>query len=487
MNHKPEGRQQIMSGRFAKLNKEWLLRGWTDVPWALVNWRNGDFRELGRDGFYVAQSCDGRTDFGSPAFLPRHIALLDRFIAMGIAEQCSAGETLEAGQEYRAAGNPVVRGLHWSITGLCNLNCRHCFMEAPTERFGDFSLGEIWRLIDQFERANVPEVALTGGEPFMRKDLPEIIKRLTEKKIGVAEIFTNGVLITGAILDTFKRFGQRPLFKISFDGCRTHDYMRGTQDIEAKVIEAIRRVKSGGFPVTAITSVDRVTRNNLAETYQLMKELQVDGWWLAPPVEIGNWRGSDTGLSLEEMVEVCTPLLQRWTADGGPFRLKLWRFGLFRGPENGANGQCGMAPLPVATPDSWNCNGTHSRPYLLPDGALLPCSGYTGTSLMESMPNLLKQDLTEVWTDSPLRRISDLKKRDVLARNKACAGCEFFPECGSGCRVFGLTRTGDLLARDPVACELFRGGYIQRFREIAEAAGQAGFSADCCESSGEQG
>jgi len=73
-----------MNGRLARLKQEWLLRGWADVPWALVNWRNGDFRELSRDGFYVAQSCDGETDFDSMAFLPRHREILNKYIDAGI-------------------------------------------------------------------------------------------------------------------------------------------------------------------------------------------------------------------------------------------------------------------------------------------------------------------------------------------------------------------------------------------------------------------
>ncbi len=454
-----------MNNRFARLRKDWLLRGWTNVPRALVNWRTGDFHELGQDVFYVAQSCDGRTDFGSMAFLPRHNALLDRLIAAGIAEECGPGEATDAGQEYRKADNPVIRGLLWSITGLCNLNCRHCFMEAPSRRFGDFSFADICDLLNQFEQANVPEVALTGGEPFLRRDLPEILAMLERKKIGLAEIFTNGVLVTDAILAAITRHGFRPFFKISFDGRGTHDYMRGVAGSEERTIEGSKKVKAGGFPLTVITSVDAVTRGNLAETYKLMKELGTDGWWLAPPVECGNWRGTDSAVSMDDMIDISVAMLQRWLADGRPFDLKLWRFGLF--PRAGKDE--GASP-PPATPDSWNCAGTHSRPYLLPDGTLLPCGGYTGTGLLDTMPNLRKQPLSAAWSRSALREICDLRRRDVIDRNAECADCGFFGECGGGCRVIALTQTGELMAKDPLACLLFRDGYIQRFREIARQA-----------------
>lgn len=455
-----------MNGRFARLKPEWLLRGWADVPWALVNWRNGDFRKLSRDGFYVAQSCDGETDFDSMAFLPRHREILKKYIDAGIAEVCTGGDQWETAQGYRQAPNPVIRGLLWSITGRCNLKCRHCFMEAPSGRFGDFTLAQIKEIICQLEEANVPEVALTGGEPFMRRDLPEIIEILTRKKIGLAEIFSNGMLVTDEILATFLQHGQRPFFKISFDGCHTHDYMRGVPGSEVKTVEGIKRLKAWGFPVTIITSVDQITRTNLVETFALLKDLAVDGWWVAPPVEVGHWRETNSKVSLEDTVETCTLLMQRWLAGGRPFELKLWRLGLFPQQEKGEGS--GNRNLPDAiTPESWNCMGTHSRPYLLPDGTLLPCGGYTGTDLLKKMPNVLGGSLSKAWSDLELRSVCDLRKKDVQAQNKGCARCGFWGECGAGCRVIAFIETGDLLAKDPIACQLFHGGYIQRFREIA--------------------
>ncbi|MBN1172784.1 MAG: radical SAM protein [Micromonosporaceae bacterium] len=463
-----------MPARYARLTDQWLLRGWSDLPFAAVNWRNGDFRELGRNSFYVAQACDGRTDLHSAAFLPRHHRLLDVLIAGGIAEACANGDPVDPAQKYRRAENPLIRGICFSITSRCNLNCRHCFMEAPSNRHRDLTFADLVGLVDQFDRANVPEVALTGGEPLIRRDLPDVIHLLTGRRIGIAEVFSNGVLVTERILEEFLASGHRPYFKVSFDGCGAHDFMRGSRGCEAKVVRGIRTLREAGLPVTVITSVDRVSRDSMPETYELMKSLDVDGWWIAPPVEMGNWQGSTTGLSTAETISLCASVLRRWAADGGPFDLKLWRLGLYRKHESGEGRDAdrvgdGVLPAPLFTAESWNCAGTHSRPYLLPDGTLLPCSGYTSTTLAGQMPNLLHRELSEVWNDPQLRDICDLRKRDLLARNDECASCEHFALCGSGCRVFALTETGDALARDPVACDLFRNGHIRRFREMSTA------------------
>jgi Fe-coproporphyrin III synthase len=177
-------RKGSRSGRYAKLKKEWLLRGWTDEPRAVVNWIKGERRALQKKGFYVAESCNGNTDFSSLAFLPDHHALLDKLIQEGIAETCREGDALDPSQLYRKAENPRLSGLLWSVTGLCNLNCRHCYMEAPSGRYGELRFAEMIYLIDQFERADVHQVSLTGGEPFLRKDLLDIIAVLAQKKMA---------------------------------------------------------------------------------------------------------------------------------------------------------------------------------------------------------------------------------------------------------------------------------------------------------------
>ena len=103
-----------MPGRYAKLNQEWVLRGWTDLPCVAVNWtRAAAWRPLGKYGSYVAEACDGRTDFNTIAFLPDHHALLDRLIEEGIAEPCAEGASIEHIQRHRRADNPRIgQGQH---------------------------------------------------------------------------------------------------------------------------------------------------------------------------------------------------------------------------------------------------------------------------------------------------------------------------------------------------------------------------------------
>jgi MoaA/NifB/PqqE/SkfB family radical SAM enzyme len=181
------------------------------------------------------------------------------------------------------------------------------------------SADEIQRVIAQLERANVLRVSITGGEPFVRDDLFNIIERLLDKKILVHQIYSNGLLITDELLQEIKNLGLAPDFHLSFDGCGVHDRMRDTQGTEQQVLDAIQRIRAAGFQVVVATSIDRAGKGCLPETYERMKALQVRSWQVAPPNRTGNWCVSTTNLSLLKKL----PSMRRYCAAGttmaGPF------------------------------------------------------------------------------------------------------------------------------------------------------------------------
>ena len=454
-----------MSERYARLNEEWLLRGWTDVPGMLINWKNGDRRRLSASALHVARACDGSTDFYSLAFHPVHRALLDKLIEHKIAEECSSEDTVDARQRYRIAENPYLSSLQWSVTGLCNLKCRHCYMEAPSGRYGNHSFEESVRMIGEFERANVQQVSLTGGEPFLRNDLMDLMRELHTRRINVIRIYTNGVLITENILDEISSIGFRPSFQISFDGVGVHEHMRGVPGIEQTVIASMKKVKVAGFDLVISTSIDRNGLDCLPDTYELLKKLDIQVWRLSSPQERGNWRGSTTTLSLDEEAEAYLKLLRLWIDDNKPFSIEFG--GFFRGAAHNIHIPTDDSE-PMLTPESYDCGVCRESPCLMPDGILLPCPGYADTDLQQQMPNAQKIGLPKSLNHPAFRSVVDRKKKELLPENEECIDCKWFGECGMGCRAVAYTRTGNMLSRDPVYCMIWKDGYRKRFLELAE-------------------
>ncbi|MEQ1759740.1 MAG: GTP 3',8-cyclase MoaA [Vicinamibacterales bacterium] len=95
-----------------------------------------------------------------------------------------------------------LRNLRLSVTDRCNLRCQYCMPEAdyvwlPRENILRFE--EVERVVDAFVALGVDKVRLTGGEPLLRKDLPNLIERLAQRP-GITDLAmtTNGVLLSAA-------------------------------------------------------------------------------------------------------------------------------------------------------------------------------------------------------------------------------------------------------------------------------------------------
>ncbi len=78
------------------------------------------------------------------------------------------------------------------ITARCNLTCQQCNIIYANSDVRECTLEEIKRIADNFARMGVAMVLLTGGEPFTRMDLPDIIREFTVRGVHV-RMQTNGL------------------------------------------------------------------------------------------------------------------------------------------------------------------------------------------------------------------------------------------------------------------------------------------------------
>ena len=95
-------------------------------------------------------------------------------------------------------GRPM-RNLRLSVTDRCNLRCSYCMPEAEyvwLPRHDILQFEEMSTLVDVFARAGVDRVRLTGGEPLLRRDLPELIRMIARKPaIRDLALTTNGLML----------------------------------------------------------------------------------------------------------------------------------------------------------------------------------------------------------------------------------------------------------------------------------------------------
>jgi len=108
--------------------------------------------------------------------------------------------------------------LRISVTERCNLRCNYCMPEdgiplTPDEHLP--SVDELLNIVAVFQEMGVQKIRLTGGEPLVRKELPEILSALFDMGLRDLNITTNGVFLDKYI-DTFLSVGLRSV-NISLD------------------------------------------------------------------------------------------------------------------------------------------------------------------------------------------------------------------------------------------------------------------------------
>ena len=159
----------------------------------------------------------------------------------------------------------------------CNLTCRHCLVNSSPS--GERGLPtEVWRsLIDQATALGVDRFYITGGEPFVRSDMPQLVREITETKGIELIMLTNASLFhgpRGAFLDTFNP--ERVKFQVSVDGSTAaiNDPIRGAGSFAATVA-GLRLLASKGFDVTITTVATGDNLNDLPNITQLASECGV--------------------------------------------------------------------------------------------------------------------------------------------------------------------------------------------------------------------
>ena len=126
-------------------------------------------------------------------------------------------DTLEIGHLPvwdRLAQKRAPLSVSFEITARCNNDCRHCYINLPAAdsqaQAEELSLDEILQIAEQAVGLGAMWCLVTGGEPLLRSDFPEIYLGLKRKGLLVS-VFTNATLIRGEHIRLFKQYPPRDL------------------------------------------------------------------------------------------------------------------------------------------------------------------------------------------------------------------------------------------------------------------------------------
>lgn len=322
--------------------------------------------------------------------------------------------------------NPIIEHVNLEVTRNCNLNCKHC-MEGGAHETDELTLEEIYSLINEFAEMKVLSVVLTGGEPLMRKDLPEIIHRLTERNIK-SYVFTNGTLIDKDFIKKIK--DDNVLIRFSVDGidADTHDYIRGDGNY-AKTISAIKECVKEGIDTGISITVNKKNINQYFDIIKMCQELGVKEIEASEIVAKGNAK-----INKELMLEQPELEQLRINAITASFQSKEFRKGMSL--HNMLSQDFDAEKLPKEN----SCNAAITSGFVRSNGNVYPCT------LFADYPefiagNIKETHFVDIWNQSEVfKKLRAFKISDITA----CQGCEAFDKCPGGCRARAYMFSGKL-------------------------------------------
>jgi GTP 3',8-cyclase len=153
--------------------------------------------------------------------------------------------------------NRKITYLRLSVTDRCDLRCHYCMPQG----FSDFEAPEDWLTFDEIERVvatfgrlGVHRLRITGGEPLVRKDLPQLAARLSALP-GIDDLSLSSNAVQLAKHATSLHHSGVTRLNISLDTLRPERFSAITQGKLEKVLDGLMAAKAAGFAPIKINMV----------------------------------------------------------------------------------------------------------------------------------------------------------------------------------------------------------------------------------------
>jgi radical SAM protein with 4Fe4S-binding SPASM domain len=322
----------------------------------------------------------------------------------------------------------------WNLTRRCNLECAHCYISAGPEESAasELTAEEFRRIADEILALNPsPLFILSGGEPLLRDDLPELARFASQRGATVV-VGTNGTMLTDERIARLHDAGVTG-FAVSVDSLdsKHHDNFRHGDGSLAATTAALERLRRHRLDFIIQTAVTRKTRHELEGLVRWAAgqgAVCFNAYFLVATgrgARLSDLTPDQYESALAELVALHQEYLGRMMV----------------------RAKCAphfMRHIHQAAPDSpilnyqtrCPCGTQYCR--ITPDGKLTPCP-----YLPSAAGDLRRQSFADVWRGSELFQAL----RGARLGGK-CGRCEYRELCG-GCRARAYALEGDYLAADP--------------------------------------
>lgn len=322
--------------------------------------------------------------------------------------------------------------IQWHLVDRCNLRCQHCYQDdfSAEQELSFSSLKEIAsNLFKSMEKwQSKLKVVLTGGEPFLKKELPELMEYLNgSSRVIEISIITNGLFFP-RWLEEIKHITKFKEIMVSLDGVTsaTNDSIRGKGTF-SQIMAGIRKFRELDIPLIIMFTTMKRNQSEAPMLFDLAREIGARGFIIERFFPLGQGKNLDKeALSGTEFLYLWQKVLNHCRTKASPEELIPYRaikveLGRLKPEVYGSEciiGRDGLA--------------------LMPGGNVFPCRRFP-----LPLGNLLNEPLDEIWKNAGF--IRDLRNKKKLKGK--CHSCAI-KDC-IGCRAMSYALTGDPFAPDP--------------------------------------
>ena len=158
-------------------------------------------------------------------------------------------------------GKPIPLSFEVELTARCNNDCRHCYINLPAAdrkaRAAELTLDEIVAVADQAVELGALWCDLSGGEPLLRPDFPDIYLALKRRGLLVS-VLTNACLIRPQHIELFRAYPPRDLEITIYGATReTYESLTRTPGSFDAFLRGVELLEAGGVPARYKATVVR--------------------------------------------------------------------------------------------------------------------------------------------------------------------------------------------------------------------------------------
>ncbi len=316
-------------------------------------------------------------------------------------------------------------------TSRCNLKCVHCYLgpqeEQRKKRDLEMSTEQAKEVIDQIAASGCLYLVITGGDPMVRKDFPEIYRHAKEKGLMVT-VFCDGVLVSDRIVRLFQDYPPYNV-DVSVYGATAETYERVTRIKGSfpRFLRGIDRLLKGGIRFSLKTVLMTINKHELAAMRQAAERLgarfRVDSA-IFPCLPSHDHEPLDLRVEPAEAVEL-------ELAD--PDQLRQWI--------EYADRRRDLPP----TDQLYTCGAGVTNFYVDPQGYASPCLMTTNYRY-----SVAERGFESLWAKELVQLRSKKPRADYT-----CNSCEMKVAC-TGCPAFNYQENGHEDVKSDYVCETTR-------------------------------